>query len=755
MSFNFTQTFGGNTVYPVQPTLLSLNPLSASIVLRWPLEQTPPGVQVVADIVEVNATVGGLTISLSDARQTSTGYTALFNNIGANTFNVLDASGNVLAVVPSGTVWQLYLASNSTLNGTWRVFQYGAGVSNANAAALAGAGLKAITTTLNEKIAISVKSVDYIAVSGDRANCLEWTGGNGTITLPNPVTVGSDWFCIVKNSGAGTLSVVPPSGTIDTQVSLVFNPDNSAFIVCDGTNFFTVGLGQAINSIFDFDSIDVAGAAGDYVLAGANLNRISYRFTGALTGNRNIVVPTTIQQYWVDNETSGAFSLTVKTAAGTGVQIAQGARNVLYCDGANVVAAVTFGSTGFPNGSAASPSIFFQNSSLSGFYSPAVDSLGVSTHGVQRLQIDPTGKFIFRGPDDVTAVGFTFNQSPAGVGTTVRVTSPNPAAAASPLLHLQSTAANGFATLSISGNGGIPGTNDLSIFQNGATLSGNIAVNGVGSLNFLTGGSIRGVLSASGVWNLLAPGGNSAVLISTPTYVFGNATDNPNFGFVGTGVVSFSQTPTAPTQAPGTNTTQLATTAFVTAAVPAVPAAANPTSLIGTAVVNGVLGTYMRSDGAPPINQAIVPTWTGVHTFNARVALNNASSTASTQAVGDSSTKIATTAFVNPGSNLALSGPTHRINADGSIDQWGPISAGANTNPVDIAIAFDIPFPNRCFHVSVTSNRTVAGAGQAVDGSNFASGYLGAGPIAGCTVTIDNSAGGTSAYSGTYHASGF
>lgn len=42
---------------------------------------------------------------------------------------------------------------------------------------------------------------------------------------------------------------------------------------------------------------------------------------------------------------------------------------------------------------------------------------------------------------------------------------------------------------------------------------------------------------------------------------------------------------------------------------------ANPTGLVGTTAVNGVAATYMRSDAAPAINQAIVPTWTGAHTF--------------------------------------------------------------------------------------------------------------------------------------------
>lgn len=45
--------------------------------------------------------------------------------------------------------------------------------------------------------------------------------------------------------------------------------------------------------------------------------------------------------------------------------------------------------------------------------------------------------------------------------------------------------------------------------------------------------------------------------------------------------------------------------------------AANPTASVGLSVVNGSAATYMRSDAAPPIDQSIVPTWTGVHTYSA------------------------------------------------------------------------------------------------------------------------------------------
>jgi hypothetical protein len=63
-----------------------------------------------------------------------------------------------------------------------------------------------------------------------------------------------------------------------------------------------------------------------------------------LTGNRIVVVPATIQQYWVDNQTTGAFTFTIApSGGGASVNIAQGSRSILYCDGTDVLEADTQG----------------------------------------------------------------------------------------------------------------------------------------------------------------------------------------------------------------------------------------------------------------------------------------------------------------------------------------------------------------------------------------------------------------------------
>jgi len=350
-----------------------------------------------------------LTLQLSDARQVSTGYTAIFNNVGANTFSVLDASGGTVMAPASGAAWILVLSDNSTSAGTWRALQLGAGTSVANAAALAGNGLKAITTTLNERIFINAQGSNYSILTTDRANCVEWTGGaGGTFTLPTAGTAGSDWFCYIKNSGTGVLTVQPPAGTIDGTTNKTFNPNDSCIVVCDGSNYFTMGFGQAVASSFNFVTISLAGASGTVILTGAQLNRISYKFTGLLAGNTVVQVPASIQQYWIDNETTGAFTLTISAGgAGTTFVVPQANRTILYCDGLNIVNAITGGGVTFGDGTAAAPSITFASDTTLGLYKAGVDVLGISTAGVQRGVINASGQWVINAPASGVALSVT------------------------------------------------------------------------------------------------------------------------------------------------------------------------------------------------------------------------------------------------------------------------------------------------------------------------------------------------------------
>lgn len=72
--------------------------------------------------------------------------------------------------------------------------------------------------------------------------------------------------------------------------------------------------------------------------AGEALGNMVYSFTGALTANRNVEVPDNTKLYICENNTTGGFSVTVKTNAGSGIALEPGTMKILYCDGTNVIA---------------------------------------------------------------------------------------------------------------------------------------------------------------------------------------------------------------------------------------------------------------------------------------------------------------------------------------------------------------------------------------------------------------------------------
>jgi hypothetical protein len=337
----YTNIFGGTNISPAEISYATVS-LTANTIFDWALE-TAPSTNLIAGIMDVTATAGPWSLTLPSALEASTGQAILFNNVGASSFIIRNAAGTQIAAPTAGQVWQIYLTNNTTAGGTWLAFQFGAAVSTANAASLAGTGLVAIGSLLSLAMPVTFFGSNYTAGADDRAKTFIWNGGAGTLTSAPAGTLGNNWFIQLRNEGTGALLVDPPgSQTINGSSTISFQPGDSAIIFTDGSNFYTLGYGQSPVFAFDYTSISVAGT-GNYVLSGSELNRIAYNFTGALTGNRAVIVPQTVQQYWVANNTTGPYTLTVKTSIATGTVVDQGSRAILYSDGSSVVAADTGG----------------------------------------------------------------------------------------------------------------------------------------------------------------------------------------------------------------------------------------------------------------------------------------------------------------------------------------------------------------------------------------------------------------------------
>jgi hypothetical protein len=72
-------------------------------------------------------------------------------------------------------------------------------------------------------------------------------------------------------------------------------------------------------------------------LTPAQYSKSVITLSGTLTGNVQIIFPATNKEWLVANNTTGAFTVTCKTASGTGAAIAQGGQEKFYGDGTNLV----------------------------------------------------------------------------------------------------------------------------------------------------------------------------------------------------------------------------------------------------------------------------------------------------------------------------------------------------------------------------------------------------------------------------------
>lgn len=98
---------------------------------------------------------------------------------------------------------------------------------------------------------------------------------------------------------------------------------------------------QAITGVENINMLDATTTlvTGTGTLGTQSARNAVLLLGSALTANRNLVVPSVNKFYAVRNGTSGGYSVVVKTSAGSGVTLANGLTQLMYCDGTNVVAA--------------------------------------------------------------------------------------------------------------------------------------------------------------------------------------------------------------------------------------------------------------------------------------------------------------------------------------------------------------------------------------------------------------------------------
>jgi hypothetical protein len=408
-SNSFVSPFTGNVIQPTDVSYRDFT-IAVNTQLEWPINGNATE-NVTARIMEVTASPGGLELRMPPANQTSVGTDALIRNLGANSFTVTDYEGaNTIITIAAGETKYIYVTENDDAEGTWANIAFGTGSSSADAATLAGYGLLAITTTLNQAHPITTFSAGTTADATFRAQTYVWTGGAGTLALTAAATLGNNWFMLIRNNGTGNLAIDPNGAElINGSASIDLAPTDSCVLCCSGTAFFTVGLGRT--SQFNFSQLTKAVTSGAVTLTSAEAANVIQKYTGTLSGNVTVQIPQVIQVYYITNQTDGTgagyeITFTTGVAGAANATVPAGQQVILLCDSVDIYNASTVAAgastLSLVSGIAGAPSLNFASETSTGVYRPGAGEFGVTILGNQRLNvtalgIDVTGAGVFSG----------------------------------------------------------------------------------------------------------------------------------------------------------------------------------------------------------------------------------------------------------------------------------------------------------------------------------------------------------------------
>lgn len=169
--------------------------------------------------------------------------------------------------------------------------------------------LSASATPAAGRVVIYPKNDGYLYFKND----------TGVETRVNPQTVATaaEWTAANPTLAAGVFGV---------------ESDTMKFKIGDGTIAW-VGLAYWR---YTAEHITINTTGGNTVLTTPQSRASSMAVTGALTSNVNIITPDVMALFVAENLTTGAFTVTFKTAAGSGIVIPQDGHIPIYADGTNV-----------------------------------------------------------------------------------------------------------------------------------------------------------------------------------------------------------------------------------------------------------------------------------------------------------------------------------------------------------------------------------------------------------------------------------
>lgn len=129
--------------------------------------------------------------------------------------------------------------------------------------------------------------------------------------------------------------------------------------------------------------------------------------TGTMSQANNLIVPTNKKLYFIYNNTTGGFAITVKTALGSSVSVPNAAKMVLVCNGSGIVEAINnvnftnLSITGLTASGNVTAAAFIPTGvtvPTNGIYLPSTNTFGFATNSLTRGNINANGAWTIAAP---------------------------------------------------------------------------------------------------------------------------------------------------------------------------------------------------------------------------------------------------------------------------------------------------------------------------------------------------------------------
>lgn len=403
---SYQDLFGTNTVPPAEASYGAIS-ISVSSTLAWTGDYSglTPNQYLVSSKLDVTPLSASLELLLPPANRVSVGQDILIRNVGAFSVTIADSLGNNGVSLPPGVAKVFFVTDNSSVAGTWGVFTLGTGTSGADATALAGYGLRVMSSKLNSEVPYQPINSNYTVQELNRAAVINALTGAVTIDLPTASSMSPGFYTLVRNSATGNV-VIEPNGSelIDGSSNKTLAPDESLILICTGLAWITVGFGR--DATFVFGEVVVNAASPSVTLTSQDVAGRMIRVSGTATSNITVTLPNVDNIYFVSIEAVlGAYSVTFTTGLGSTTALGANQKTVLYCDGTNVTPAITTtvtSSLSLVDGNPPGPSISWALDPDTGFYRSSSGVAGFASNGTSTLLFGPNG-IVFASTQGLTA----------------------------------------------------------------------------------------------------------------------------------------------------------------------------------------------------------------------------------------------------------------------------------------------------------------------------------------------------------------